>query len=503
MGKNKKNQAKKTEAPKAEEPKPVEEKKAEEPKPVEKKPEAPKPMEKKPEAPKAEEPKPAEEEKEEITEDQVGAFDIKAASDKGVDYDKLIDKYGCFKIQEEMLKKIEELTGDKAHTFLRRNIFFCQRDLQVILNSYEAKKPFYLYTGRGPSSDALHMGHCVPMIFCQYLQKAFDVPIVIQITDDEKFIYRPELELDGKKGTIEMGIANIKDIIAFGFDPEKTFIFLNTKYIGQMYSNVIKVQKHVNYNQIKGIFGFNESDNVGKFAFPPVQAVPAFSNTFEHIFGKRTNVPCLIPAAIDQDPYFRMTRDVAQKLKYQKPASIYSTFFPALQGLKSKMSSSDPNSAIFVTDTPDQIKKKINKYAFSGGQQLAEDQRRLGANLEVDVPYQWLTFFLEDDEELEDIRVKYSKGDLLTGEVKARLIKCLQDWVKAFQERRKKVTNKDVEHFMSIRKINAVPARWGDISGGAAAQGDKKGATATAGSVNAPGRHLATSIQEALNIQIL
>jgi tryptophanyl-tRNA synthetase len=29
-----------------------------------------------------------------------------------------------------------------------------------------------------------------------------------------------------------MGIANIKDIIAFGFDPEKTFIFLNTRYIG-------------------------------------------------------------------------------------------------------------------------------------------------------------------------------------------------------------------------------------------------------------------------------
>jgi len=260
---------------------------------------------------------------------------------------------------------------------------------------------------------------------------------------------------------------------------------------------VIKVQKHVNYNQIKGIFGFNESDNVGKFAFPPVQAVPAFSNTFEHIFGKRTNVPCLIPAAIDQDPYFRMTRDVAQKLKYQKPASIYSTFFPALQGLKSKMSSSDPNSAIFVTDTADMIKKKVNKYAFSGGQQLAEDQRRLGANLDVDVPYQWLTFFLEDDEELEDIRVKYSKGDLLTGEVKNRLIKCLQDWVKNFQERRKKVTNKDVEHFMSIRKINAVPARWGDISGGAAApqdekkkaaapQGDKKKATAPAGSAKAP-----------------
>ena len=46
------------------------------------------------------------------------------------------------------------------------------------------------------------MGHCIPFIFTKYLQDAFDVVLVIQITDDEKYIYRPELELDGKKGTI-------------------------------------------------------------------------------------------------------------------------------------------------------------------------------------------------------------------------------------------------------------------------------------------------------------
>lgn len=75
----------------------------------------------------------------------------------------------------------------------------------------------------------------------------------------------------------------------------------------------------------------------------------------------------MIPAAIDQDPYFRMTRDVAHKLKYMKPANIYSTFFPALQGKKSKMSSSDETSAILLTDTAKMVTDKINKYAFSGG----------------------------------------------------------------------------------------------------------------------------------------
>jgi len=288
---------------------------------------------------------------EQPTEDIVTAFDIQAATDAGINYDKLIESYGCFKLFDDHIAKIEKLTGQKAHRLLRRRIFFCHRDLDYILKTYESEKPFYLYTGRGPSAEALHLGHAIPFIMCQWLQEAFDVPIVIQITDDEKFIYRPELDLEGPKGTIAMGLSNIKDIIAFGFDPEKTFIFSDVEYIKELYPNVIRVQKHVNFNQIKGIFGFNQSDNVGKFAFPPVQATPCFSNSFPHIYGKRTNVPCIIPCAIDQDPYFRMTRDISHKLKYEKPASLYSTFFPALQGKKSKMSSSDATSSILLTDT--------------------------------------------------------------------------------------------------------------------------------------------------------
>jgi len=60
-----------------------------------------------------------------------------------------------------------------------------------------------------------------------------------------------------------------------------------------------------------------------------------------------------------KDPYFRMTRDVAPRLGFPKPALIHSVFFPALQGAKSKMSASDANSSIFLTDSPKQIKDKV------------------------------------------------------------------------------------------------------------------------------------------------
>ena len=144
-------------------------------------------------------------------------------------------------------------------------------------------------------------------------------------------------------------------------------------------------------NQAKGIFGFVDSDCIGKIGFPAVQAAPAFSTSFPMIFGDRKDIRCLIPCAIDQvnknllivfvysssrigrsyyidysfffyiqDPYFRMTRDVAPRLGFQKPALLHSSFFPALQGPQSKMSASDSSSSIFLTDTPEEIKHKAS-----------------------------------------------------------------------------------------------------------------------------------------------
>ena len=49
-----------------------------------------------------------------------------------------------------------------------------------------------------------------------------------------------------------------------------------------------------------------------------------------------------------------------------------------MQGEGTKMSASLPNSAVFVTDTPKQIKDKINKHAFSGGGATKEEQEEFG-----------------------------------------------------------------------------------------------------------------------------
>ena len=146
------------------------------------------------------------------------------------------------------------------------------------------------------------------------MQDAFNVPLVIQISDDEKYFWK-EGEFDD---FTRMAYDNIKDIIALGYDPEKTFIFLNSEYMGNMYQNVMRIQRNINLSTLKAIFGLEFADNCGKAAYPAVQAAPCLSSSFPHIFGKK-NLPCLIPCGIDQDPYFRMTRDASLLSKVLEP----------------------------------------------------------------------------------------------------------------------------------------------------------------------------------------
>lgn len=384
--------------------------------------------------------------------DVVNPWEVATSSATGVDYDKLIKRFGSTKIDDALLQRIEKVTGKPVHHLLRRGKFFSQRDMHIILDLYEQKKPFYLYTGRGPSSDSMHMGHLIPFIFTKWLQDTFDVPLVIQLTDDEKYLWK-DLTLEQAN---HMAFENAKDIIACGFDIEKTFIFSDLDFISNspaFYRNMCRVQKLVTYNQVKGIFGFGDSDCIGKISFPAIQASPSFSSSFPEIFNGRSDIPCLIPCAIDQDPYFRMTRDVAPRMNCLKPALIHSTFFPALQGAQTKMSASDPTSSIFVTDSDKQIKDKINKYAFSGGGATVEEHKEKGGNCDVDVSFQYLTFFIEDDDRLEEIRKTYTSGELLTGFLKKELVEILQKLVGEHRQRRASLTDDVVKQFMTPRKL--------------------------------------------------
>ncbi|KAF2587439.1 hypothetical protein F2Q70_00037729 [Brassica cretica] len=119
---------------------------------------------------------------------------------------------------------------------------------------------------------------------------------------------------------------------------------------------------------------------------------------------EKKNIPCLIPCAIDQDPYFRLTRDVAPRLDFIKPALIESKFFPALRASE-------------------------------------------------DIPFQYLSFFLEDDAELEHIKKEYGEGRMTTGDVKKRLVQVVTEIVERHRMARAAVTDEMVDAFMTPRPL--------------------------------------------------
>jgi len=122
-------------------------------------------------------------------------------------------------------------------------------------------------------------------------------------------------------------------------------------------------------------------------------------------------------------------------------------FLPGLKG-DGKMSSSDENSYIAMTDSPAEVKKKINKYAFSGGQETIDEHRKKGGNPDVDVSFQYLKMFFEpDDEKLKQIYNDYKSGKLLTGELKKILIDKINAFLSEHQKRRQQA-KKQVHRFV-------------------------------------------------------
>ncbi len=357
-----------------------------------------------------------------------------------IDYDRLIEQFGTQRIDHQLKERIYRLAGER-HFLIERELVYSHRDLDWLLNEYERGNRFVIYTGRGPSGQ-VHLGHIVPWLFTKWLQDRFKTRLYFQLTNDEKFWFDEPLSIEEVHRFTR---DNAIDILALGFKPENTYLIDDIRHIDLLYELAVMVAKRVTFSTARAVYGFDNSMNIGGIFYPSLQAVPAFLHSW--IYGK--NTPCLIPCAIDQDPHWRVTRDVADKLGYYKPASIQNKFVPGLSE-GGKMSASDPMSAIFTTDSPRLAKKKVLS-AFTGGRTSAEEQRRLGANPDVCSVFMYYKFvFMPDDRELAEIERKCRGGEILCGECKLILAPLVMDFLERHQAAREEFKDR-VDEFSAAR----------------------------------------------------
>lgn len=349
-----------------------------------------------------------------------------------VDYVRLIREFGTQPLTQELRQRLAKYMGG-IHIQLRRELFFSHRDLDTVLDLYEKGIKFVLYTGRGPSGP-VHIGHLVPWIFTKHLQEAFDTRLYFQMTDDEKFVVDDEAVLSE---TTALAYENALDLIALGFEPKNTFIIYDVEDIDLLYDMALEVAKRITYSTARSTFGFQDSTNLGWIFYPAVQAVPCFIH--KKLTGE--NVPALIPAAIDQDPYWRITRDIAAKMGYYKPAQIHNRFVPGL-GVGGKMSASEPETAIFTTDPPELVKKKIWK-AFTGGKGTIAEQKKVGADPDVCTVFQYFLYlFEEDDKKLEERNRRCKAGEVMCGDCKKELAEKVNKFLDGHQKKRLKAKDR-------------------------------------------------------------
>ncbi|OHT14199.1 tryptophanyl-tRNA synthetase [Tritrichomonas foetus] len=364
--------------------------------------------------------------------------------------EKLISEFGCGVLDDAILQRWEKVTGVRPHMFMRRGLFFAHRELNAILDAKEKGQTIYLYTGRGPSSDALHLGHLVPFIITKYLQEALDCYLIVQVTDDEKFIRDSNLTWEQISGYCD---SNIRDILAQGYNPEKTFIMRESKYFDINVPFLMQLSKSMSLHTIQNLFGFTNDHSVGYVVFPAKQIAPAYCQYFSKLFGPRNDIFCLIPCGREQDPYFRYARELANRnksLKLKRVSMLYSRFIPAIGGAQ-KMTASKNDSAIYLSDSDEEIARKINECAKTAWTPE-------GADLDEDVVFKYLSTFDNDDVFVEDARRRYGKGELKEGEVrmteqelKDRLIDDLKNIIHAYREGRAKVTDEVVAQFEALK----------------------------------------------------
>ncbi len=349
-----------------------------------------------------------------------------------VDYDRLIEIFGTSRIDDPLRERLRKVLGNDLHPLLSRGIYYSHRDLPWILDQYEKGNPFFLYTGRGPSGD-VHLSHLIPFEFCAYLQRKLDVDLWIQITDDEKFLFKRDLSLED---ATKLGMENLLDLLAPGFDPRRVHILFDTVSIRTLYPLALEVARRVTYSTARAVFGFSAENNIGSIFYTALQSVPAFLPSRKE--GRA--VPCLIPCGIDQDPHFRITRDVAEPLGFPKPALVHNLLVPSLLGNGKMSSSSDATEgAIYLKDSPEDVQRKIS-HGFTGGRATVEEQRRLGATPEVcSVWALWRSRFAEKESEFAEITQDCRSGALMCGECKARLIPRVQKFLEEHQTRREGV----------------------------------------------------------------
>ncbi|MGI0141108.1 MAG: tryptophan--tRNA ligase [Candidatus Micrarchaeales archaeon] len=336
--------------------------------------------------------------------------------------EKLIHQFGLKTFSAEELKHYK-------HYLFERGIVVAHRDFDLIKNRTQHDQNFIQVTGIA-STGQLHLGHKVDIDLFMFLNK-LGAKSYFVVSDIDAYTSRPNTAVPSMEAAKQNAVGNVADLLALGVD--KGDIYIQSRKEPRYYEFAFELSKILTENEIKAIYG---SLNPGKIVANLLQYADILHPQLKEFNGP---MPSITGIGIEQDPHARAVRDIARRLPYKfiSPSFIYFTHQPGLQQDK-KMSKSEPDTAVFLSDSAKEIKRKINK-AYSGGRDSVEEQRRLGGNPDIDRAFAILKYHHPDTELVNEIHDKYASGKLLSGELKQICIEFLTEILAKHQEKVEKL----------------------------------------------------------------
>ena len=301
-----------------------------------------------------------------------------------------------------------------------------------------------ILTGDRPTGR-LHVGHYVGSLRQRVqLQNsgAYD-KVYIMIADAQALTDNAEHPEKVRKNIIEVAL----DYLACGLDPAKSTLFIQSM-VPQLteltfyYMNLVTVSRLQRNPTVKNeikMRNFEASIPTGFFCYPISQAadITAFRAT-------------VVPVGEDQLPMLEQCKEIVHKFNsvygetlvepdIMLPQNDACLRLPGIDG-KAKMSKSLGN-CIYLSDEPDDIKKKVMSMYTDPDHVRVEDPGKIEGNtvftyLDAFSTEEHFAKFLPDYANLDELKAHYQRGGLGDVKVKKFLNNVLQDVLEPIRERR-------------------------------------------------------------------
>ena len=328
-----------------------------------------------------------------------------------------------------------------------------------------------ILTGDTPTGR-LHLGHWVGSVENRVaLQDEYDCYFLI--ANMHAFTTRADRPGEIRQSTIEI----VKDWLACGIDPERSSIVLQSEMpsiaeLSWYFAMLIPFNRVMRNPTLKTEIDAKGLGDHYSFGFP-LYAVGQCADIL--VFR-----PELVPVGEDQVAHIEMTREVARRFNqvycgvdpqtededYVNAGGLFPipeakvgrvARLPGTDGVH-KMSKS-LNNAIFLTDTPKQVKKKVGQI-FTGRQSMDEPGDISNAL------FQYVRAFIKDEQRVRELEEAYSKGDNIgDGHIKAEVAAAISELLEPIQQRRARYEGKDGDDLIidvirqGVRKSTPVAER--------------------------------------------